>query len=111
MPAPQSGIRVLVNRVLAANALIERAISRMADSTDGDLTELTSAVDQLTALAMEHVPAPEQSRITRRAKAKAARDLTRQAADDAEADLIAYGTVDAPVADCSASVGAVTVTT
>jgi hypothetical protein len=114
MPAPQPDVlpslRVLVNRVLAANALIERAISRLADSADGDLTELISAVDQLTALAMEHAPTPEQPKITRRQRAQAARDLTAQAAADAEADLFSYGIVDPNIVSGSGSIGVVIVT-
>jgi hypothetical protein len=82
----------------------------MADSTDGDLTELINAVDQLTALAMEHVPSAEQPKITRRERAQAARDLTKQAAADAEAGLISYGIVDIVVVSGSALVGVVIVT-
>ena len=112
-PAALPSLRVLVNRVLAANAMIELAISRMTADQDGDLSDLIAAVDKLTALAMVHAPPPEQTQQTRRQKAMAARDATAQAAADAVANLraVSDSAVHVDPVLGAANVSAVTVTT
>jgi hypothetical protein len=114
MPA-RPPLTVLVTRVLAATAIIDREIARLAEVDDGDLTNLSDAIDKLTAIATAHSPLTAQDPAAKRVNARKARKAARQAADDAEADYTDQMGPDADVwldvVEAVGSVVDVTVTT
>jgi hypothetical protein len=104
----QPPLKSLVNQVLAATAILDREIQRLSDLDDGDLSNLSVAVDELTAIAAAHAPLAEQPQTTRREKARKAAKRTKKASDDADAALADLMGPDAdPYPDVVEAVGTV----